>query len=398
MLSFKYRIFPSKKQVSRLDEQMDISKILYNLLLDKAKAHYNSTGKTFTKFQMNNWVTKLKQKYPIYRSVHSQVLQNTCDRVSKAYQNFFRRVKEKKKSKSIKVGYPRYKKGIKSLTYPQSGFKFKSDKRLSLSRIGNIPIILHRLPKGKVKTLTIKKYPSGKWFVLFSCETPAEEFKPNSGEKIGLDVGLTKFAVLSNGKEIENPKLLQKSLKRMKRVQRRMSKRKRGSKNRHKQRLKVAKTYEHISNQRSDFLHQISHRLVNKYSLVAVEKLQIKNMIKNHYLARGITDASWSNFVLMLQYKAGRAGCEVVEVNPKNTSQECSGCGQIVKKSLATRVHNCLNCGLKMGRDHNAAINILKRATAGLAESHACGDTVRPSLKARVAETGTILGARSLAA
>jgi len=372
MLSFKYRVYPSGKQVSQLKSQMQIAKQIYNLLLEKCEKHYKETGKTFTQFDMNKYVTTLKTEHPEFKQLHSQVCQNICKRIAEAYKSFFRRVKEKQKGKKVKAGFPRFKKFVSSLTYPQSGFKFTNERRLHLSRIGNIPIILHRLPRGTAKTCSIKQYPSGKWFAGFSVETPEIKFKTNGKPKTGIDVGLTTFAATSEGIKIDPPKYLRCSEARLTLLQRRVSKKQLGSLNRRKAKFRLAKLHEKISNQRFDFLHKLSRQHVNDYGLIAVEKLNVSNMIKNHRLAKSISDASWSTYLQMLAYKAESAGCRLIEVDPRNTSKKCSKCGNLKDMPLKLRQYDCPVCNFCEDRDVNAAINILERATVGLTGSYAC--------------------------
>jgi putative transposase len=317
--------------------------------------------------------------------VHSQVKQNISKRINDAFNHFFRRVKEKKG----KVGFPRFKtlNRYKSITFPQSGFKFISDKIIFVSKIGNIPIILERVPKGKLKTFTIKRTALG-WFAIFSCEDVPIEYIEVPNNHIGIDVGIESFAVLSNGENIENPKFLIKSEKKLAKFQRRMSRKKKGSANRRKARFKVARLHQTIFNQRQDFLHKQSSILIRKFKIISVEKLQIKNMVKNNYLARSINDASWGYFVQMLSYKVLKTGGQLIKVNPRNTSKTCSKCGNIQDMPLANREFKCLKCGFVCHRDLNASLNI---DTAGLAEINACEHDVRPSLlKAVVDESGTI--------
>ena len=321
-------------------------------------------------------------------NVHSQVLQNIGKRINDAFSHFFRRVQEKKNGKDIKAGFPRFKSSrrYKSITYPQSGFKFKSERRLSVSKIGNIPIILHRVPKGKIKTLTITKTAKG-WFAIFSCEdVPIEKFEAKNGH-VGIDVGIESFATLSDGTKIENPKLLVKSEKKLRRFQKALSRKKKGSNNRKKAVFKVAKLHETISDQRQDFLHTSSLTIVKNFKIISVENLQIKNMVKNHHLAKSISDAGWGYFVSMLSYKVEKTGGKVIKVNPRNTSKTCSECKHVQDMPLSKRTFKCEKCGLILDRDVNAAINI---DTVGLTEIQACGDRVRPSaMKAVAVEAGT---------
>lgn len=374
MLSFKYRIYPSKKQILRLNRQMQLAKELYNLLLEKCKEHYKQTGKTFSQFDMNKCTTQLKKEHPKFKELYAQVAQNISKRIADSYKAFFRRVKEKKKGKRVKAGFPRIKKFVSSLTYPQEGFKFKNQRRLKLSKIGSIPIVLHRPPKGKIKTCTIKFHRSKKWFIGFSNEIQEKKFKSNNKGKIGIDVGLTSFTTLSNGEKTKPPKFLRKSEDRLKLLQRRVSRKKKRSKNRRKAKFRLARQHEKVSNQRFDFLHKLTIQQVNSYSIIAIENLNITNMQKNHHLAKSITDASWDIYKQMLHYKAWSAGCEVIEVNPKGTTKTCSSCGNKQEMPLSKRTYSCHACGHTEDRDVNSAKNILAKATVGLTESYACGD------------------------
>jgi len=379
-LMYKYRLYPSGKQKVRLINSLKICKEIYNSLLDNSIKTYKESGKTLRKFDFNKVI---KGKYPI----HSQVAQNVSDRVHKAFSNFFRRVKDKSCKKK---GFPRFKSKVNSLTFPQSGFKLISDKKIKISKIGNIPIILHRIPKGKIKTLTIKQNKIGQWFAIFSCEMPDDIIVHNSKEKIGIDVGIENLAVLSNGETIANPRWLSKSERKLRLLQRRLSRKVKGSKNRTKARFRLAKQHIKVANQRGDFLHKISSSLAKSYSFISVENLSVKDMVKNHCLAKHITDASWSSFVQMLSYKAVKCGGQFVKINPRNTSKTCSGCGTIVDMPLKKRHFLCPKCGLSLHRDLNASHNILKVGTDCAKLINACGDTVRPTSLARVIETGTI--------
>ncbi len=383
---FKYRIYPSSKQKIRLLNQFKICKEIYNTLLG-----LNKKLLVNKKFDFDSLVKDIKTTCPEhYTQAHSQVLQNVSDRLSKAFDNFFNRIKLRKKGVKIKAGYPRFKSRINSITFPQSGFKFASDKRLYCSKIGNVHIVLHRVPKGKIKTLTIKVNKANQWFACFSCELPDNIVKHTSKEKIGIDVGIESFATLSKGEQIANPRFLIKSEKKLKLLHRRLSKKKKGSKNRNKARFRLAKQHIKVANQRTDFLHKLSHRITNTYSFIAVEDLIIKNMVKNRYLAKSISDASWNSFINMLSYKAVTCGGQLVKVNPRNTSKTCSTCGTIINLPLSKRKFKCPSCGFVCHRDLNASINILKIGQ-DLPESTPVDDCVRPSIsKAVVCESGTI--------
>ena len=311
---YRYRIYPSNKQKERLINSFNICKEVYNELLA-----LNRKLLITNKFDFNSLVMDLKCCNPRLKNIHSQVLQNVSDRLHKSFASFFRKVKENIKEK----GFPRFKSKVNSITYPQVGFKILSNKRIKLSKIGSIPIVLHRVPKGKIKTLTIKINKAGQWFAFFSCELPYINIVNLSTAKIGIDVGLESFATFSDGNKIENPKYLIKSEKMLKRLQRKLSKKRLRSNNWKKARFKLARQYVKVTNQRNDFLHKLSRNIVNKYVTIAVENLKINNMIKNHHLAKSINDVSWNRFIQMLSYKAVTSGGMLIKVNPSNTSKTC---------------------------------------------------------------------------
>lgn len=393
--TYKFRAYPSREQKLLLDRQMSLSKQLYNLLLEKSQTYYKDHGKTFTKYDMNKWMTQLKKKNPEFKELYSQAAQNVADRASKAYQNFFRRCRERKKNKVVKVGFPRFKTFVSSLTYPQAynGSVNVERKRVSLSKIGRINFVNHRDIQGEVKTAAIKKTKSQEWYITFSTEKEDTPIFNNGKAQIGIDLGLKDYCTLSDGTKISNPRILKQSENKLKKSQREVSGRGKGGQNRKKSILKLERIHEHIARQREDYLHKLSHNMVNSYSLIAYEELNIAGMTKNHRLAKNINDVSWSQFIQFLCYKAESAGCRVIGVNPRNTSKTCSKCGNIQDIDLSQRTYHCGGCGLKMDRDVNAAVNILNKATVGRTGSHAFGDSVRPQKQeASVVELGTRFG------
>jgi putative transposase len=381
---FKYRIYPSKRQKEKMITSFRICKEIYNTLLS-----FNKTEFITNKFEFNGIVTNIKHTCPqYYFQVYGQCLQNIADRLSRSLDDFFRRCKD---GTCKKKGFPRFKKKVSSITYPQRGFKIISNKIIKLNKIGSVPIILHRVPKGKIKTLTIKQNKIGQWFAFFVCELPEKAIIHPSTEKIGIDVGLESLAVLSDGQVITNPRYLIQSEARLKILHRRLSRKKKGSANRRKANFRLAKQHLKVSNQRTDFLHKLSRKITTKFFFIAVENLKIKNMVKNHVLAKGINDASWGSFINMLSYKAVTSGGRLVKVDPRNTSKTCSKCGTIVEMPLSKREFVCSHCGFVCHRDLNAPINILKVGT-DCSELNACEHNVRPSLgKAVVDEAGTIM-------
>ena len=354
-LMFKFRLYPSKPQFGVLEGQLELCRQTHNWLLASCRGTYEETGKTLSKFDLNKNLMCLKNQRPELTKVHSQVLQNISKRIKDGYTNFFARRKA-----GLRAGLPRFKKygTYKSITYPQSGFKIKG-KKLYLSKIGDIRIKQHRELRGQVKTLTVKRMPSGKWYACFSCIVEAQP-KDKPSKDVGIDVGLNSYAVLSDDTTIDNPRFYRKSEKRLAHLQRGLSRKKKGSRNRNKARLKVARLHEYIQNQRTDFLHKASRMIADTYETVYVEDLKISNMVKNHCLAKSICDAGWGRFIGMIAYKAESAGGRLIQVNPRNTTQNCSQCGEYVKKTLSERIHECPYCGLVMDRDLNASKNILK--------------------------------------
>ena len=360
--TFRYRIYPTKGQEVSLIEWLNTCRLLYNQSLSERKGAYERDKSSINYYDQVNTLKKRKKDKGYLTAVHSQVLQDVLKRLDKSFQNFFRRVK-----KGEKPGYPCFKlrDRFNSFTFPQSGFKISAGK-LILSKIGAIKLIQHReIPaKGIIKTCAIKR-DMGQWYVTFVVELPEIEVeKEEIKSAVGIDLGLTDIATLSNGNKIDNPKWLRVGEKKLAKEQRRLARKKRSSSKRKKQKMIVANTHRKIRNQRKDFHHKISKELVVGYDLIVFEDLQIKNMVKNPYLAKSISDASWNQLVSYTSYKAESTGKIVKLVNPKGTSQLCSRCGMEVKKTLAVRTHKCPYCGLVMDRDENAAINILNRGLA----------------------------------
>jgi putative transposase len=357
MRAWKYRLYPSKAQKQDLDLYLSECKDQWNKVLEFTKQHYKETGKFPTRSQLHI-LTKGS-------TIFSQVTQNVNERLLKSLKGTVSRKKAGKKA-----GFPRFKSidRMKSFTYPQFGFKLGD--KLNLSGIGSIAIRRHRDIQGKIKTLTVKKTISGKWYAIFTSELESESHKKGQGPEVGLDLGIEHFAHLSNGTSIENPRHLKKAEKMLKKRQKKLSKKQKGSSNRRKARLRLACAFERLTDSRRDFLHKLTRKLVEKYSLLALENLNVAGMARG-FLAKHVLDCSWAEFLSMLTYKAEEAGCEIVLVDPAHTTQECSSCGHIQKKTLAERRHDC-SCGANMHRDLNAAINILAKATSGTGGSQAC--------------------------
>ena len=294
-------------------------------------------------------------EHPSLKIVHSQVLQNVAVRIDLAFKAFFRRVKA-----GEKPGYPRFrgKDRYDSFTFPQSGFSLTHDDRVVVSKVGAIKLVFHRPITGKIKTLTIRKSSTGKWYASFSVECEPERL-PQNPAQVGIDVGLKTFATLSEGTEIDNPRFFRKEEKALAKVQRKHSKLAKGTPERRKHRKAVARVHERIAFRRGNFTHQESRKIVNGFGVIAVEDLHVNRMTHNHCLAKSISDAAWSQFFAQLFAKAEEAGRMALKVNPAYTSQTCSACGHRQKMPLSERIFDCSCCGLHLDRDLNASKNIL---------------------------------------
>jgi putative transposase len=349
MQTFKFRLAPSKAQRTQLLQTLELCRWTYNETLATRKNAWESEKKSITRFDTIKLLRTWKASKPELAQVYSQVLQEVCTRVDLAFQAYFRRVKEH----AEKVGYPRFKGygRYDSFTYPQTGFELLAN-GLRLSKIGTIKIIQHRPLAGRIKTLNIQRDAVGNWYACFACAVEPTPL-PFNELAVGIDVGLTTFATLSNGVTVDNPRFFRRDEVELGRAQRRYAK------DKTPQRRKViAHIHQRIANRRKDFAHKLSRELVNTYGAIFLEDLSIKNMMQNHHLAKSIGDAAWRQLIQYTQYKAEWAGrvCELVD--PRGTSQRCSGCGSVVQKDLSVRVHDCPSCGLVLDRDLNAAINI----------------------------------------
>ncbi|MBU4139025.1 MAG: transposase [Euryarchaeota archaeon] len=347
----QFRVYPGRKQEVVLNRTLATCRHLYNGSLSERKqqAELNRLKKTFDVFPWGKpeWINYYVQannlsKINFQKEVHSQVLQNVLKRVDRSFKNFFNG-----------FGYPRFqgRNRYNSFTYPQSGFELE-DGKLILSKIGTVRIIQHREIEGKIKTCTIKK-DIDQWYVSFSCEIE-EPVPVEIKTKTGIDVGLIDLITLSNGEQVKPPKFLRISEDNLIHKQKRLSRKKKGSGKRNKQKIIVAKVHRKIRNQRKDFAHKTSRMLVDNYDLIKFEDLQIKNMVQNHHLAKSISDAGWYQLMNLTEYKAAYAGKFVEFVNPAGTSQTCI-CGFSVPKDLSVRIHICPSCGLLMGRDQVSA-------------------------------------------
>ncbi|HEY7350593.1 MAG TPA: transposase [Ktedonobacterales bacterium] len=375
--TFKYRLYPTRQQEQTLLFYLRRCRDLYNAGLEQRKAFYQMRHASLSCFTQINELPDLKRTYPAYREVSSHVLQDVLRRLDKAFAAFFRRVRS-----GETPGYPRFKSTSRyhSFTYPDvAGWKLQED-RLTLAGVGDVKIRLHRPLEGKIKTVTIRR-DVDQWYATFSCDIPEEAPLLPSDAAVGLDLGVMYFATLSTGEHIENPRHYRKGLKRIKILSQVKDRRKKGSHRRKRAALALAKAHRKVRNQRQNFQHQLSRRLVNEYGLLVMEDLSIRPMTatpepkpdpdqEGAYLPNGaaakaglnqsILDAGWGQFQSFCIAKAERAGRRVVLVDPRMTSQLCSQCGAVVHKTLDQRWHSC-ECGAELDRDHNSAITILFR-------------------------------------
>ena len=357
--TFLYEARVSHKTAVNANGWLETCRTLYNIALDQRRSAYRLHRATVTCFDQCNQLPDLKKEFPEFKAVGSQVLQDVLERLDKAYKAFFRRVKQK----GEKAGFPRFKGKDRydSFTLKQAGWK-REGRYLTITRIGRFKLFLSRPIEGDIKTITVRKTASGKWLIAFSCDNVMPKTAPFSDKTVGIDVGIKSFAVDSDGGVVDNPKFFRKSEKLLRRRQRALARKKPGSDRRAKACVLVAKVHQKISNQRRDFLHKTANRYIQNYNTIKVESLKINNLVRNRHLSKSISDASWGTFFELLSCKAGEAGRTVLKVNPKDTSQLCSGCGERVPKELSDRTHCCPKCGLILDRDLNAALNIFSRS------------------------------------
>ena len=380
--TYKYRLYPNKETTSKLYWTLNRCRELYNAALSERRDAYRYAGISITYYDQQNDLPEIRHDIrEEYANIASHVLQDVLRRLDKAMQAFFRRVLN-----SETPGYPRFqgRDRYDSFTYPDlAGWKLEGN-QLHLSKIGTIKVVLHRPLEGTIKTVTIKKEVD-QWYVCFSCEVATTEKLPVSYEDVGIDLGVSHLATLSNGIMIEHPRYQRRAKKKLEAAHQAVSRGKKGSHRRAKAKKQLGKAYRKVRNQRRDFLHKESRKVVNQYQVMVFEDIKIGNLTRKpkpkkdeatgQYAPNGaaskgglnksILDAGWGMFVGLCSSKAEEAGRTLLKVSPKFTSQICSNCGTIRKKDLSERWHSC-DCGAELDRDVNAAINILARGQQAL--------------------------------
>ena len=356
--AYKFRLSPTEEQSVLLSKHFGCARFVYNHFLKEKQDHYllNKKTKNFNNCCKSLTELKSKEEYNWLKEVNSQAIQASLHNLENAYQAFFAKRSKFPKFKSKKSNYD-------SFHVPQSVKLLKNNKVQIPKFKEGIQFIKHREIKGKICSASISRTPTGKYYISILTEQEPAKYLEKTGKSIGIDLGIKDFAITSEGAKYTNPKFLYKFQRKLKTAQQHLSRKVKGSKSRDKARIKVAKIYEKITNSRNDMQHKVSMRLIRKYDTIALEDLNVKGMVKNHCLAKAISDTAWSSFVAKLEYKAQWYGKTVIKIDRFfPSSKTCSDCGHIRESLLLDeRVWACV-CGSKHDRDVNASKNILKRA------------------------------------
>lgn len=361
---YRFRIYPNKKQQVILAKTFGCKRYVYNYFLERKITLYKEEGKSLSFNACSKELTALRKEFDWLSEIDRSALQNTLKDLDTAFNRFYKE----------KGGFPKFKKKKTNYrSYRTSKFynniKFLG-KKIKLPKLGLVNCKGYKNIDGRILNVTISQVPSGKYYASI-CVTDVEPFTfEKSGEKIGIDMGIKDFCITSNGIKYENPKYLEQSLEKLAKLQRELSRKTKGSSNWEKARVKLAKLYEHIANQRADYLHKLSHKLIKENDVICCENLKVKNMTQNHNLARSISDASWTQFTNQLEYKACWYDKKIIKIDTFfASSQLCSKCGYKHEdvKNLAVREWVCPSCNAKHNRDINAALNILNEGVKQMA-------------------------------